>query len=143
MQQAIRPALTFRLSRRGILAAETVTVRSGNGSIGGIDSAVHFLSGPAASGFNRTFTATDFAAAQNGPAAYILSQISFWIPGLPSDPLAHWIGTNPNAGSTAGNTALYAVSFQITSASPSGTMTLNYSVDDGVGSGDPLNTGSI
>src|ERR1051325_1872038 len=118
-------------------SATTVTVRSGNGTV-----EARIARSISCGRFNHTFTLNDFAGAQNGPAAFILSQIPFWISGLSSDPSAHWIGTNANARFISGNTALYAVSFEITSAFTSATMTLNYSVDDGIGaSGDPLNTG--
>ena len=114
------------------LAAETVTVRSGNGAVGGTDRAVTFLLGPATGPFNHTFTSADFTSAQSGPAAFILSQTPYWISGLPSDPSAHWIGTNPG-GVSEGNTALYAIPFQISSSFSSATMTVNYAVDDAVG----------
>ena len=142
LTSASRCLATLSLIAVSWASAETVTVRSGNGPVGGTDSSIHFLLGPTNGGFNHTFTSMDFASAQSGPAAFILSQTPYWISGLPSDPSAHWIGTNPNAGSISGNSALYTASFQIASAFASATMTLNYSVDDGIGaSGDPLNSG--
>jgi len=126
--------LTALLLIGGIIAsAETVTVRSGNGPVGGDDSAVTFLLGPPSGPFNHAFTSADFASAQSGPAAFILSQTPYWISGLSSDPSAHWIGTDPSAGFSQGNTALYAVSFQITSAFTSATLALYYAEDDAIG----------
>jgi uncharacterized protein (TIGR03437 family) len=113
--------------------AETVTVRSGNGPVGGTDSSATFLLGPPTGVFGHAFTSTDFSGAQTGPAAFIVSPNPLWIPGLPSDPSAQWIGTNPDAGCCQGNTALYAISFQITSAFTTATLTLNWAADDGIG----------
>jgi len=116
-----------------IVSAETVIVQGGNGPVGGNDSAVTFLLGPPSGPFNHTFTSADFASAQSGPAAFILSQTPYWISGLSSDPSARWIGTNPSAGLSQGNTALYAVSFQITSAFTSANLGLYYAEDDAIG----------
>jgi uncharacterized protein (TIGR03437 family) len=116
-----------------LASAENVTVRSGNGSFGGTDSVITFLLGPPSGPFDHTFTLADFSSAHNGPAAFIVSPNPLWISGLPSDPLAQWIGTNPSAGVSSGNTALYAIPFQITSGFSSATLTINYAVDDAIG----------
>jgi uncharacterized protein (TIGR03437 family) len=130
-------AIALRLSALLIAAfwanAETVTVRSGNGPLGGTDGAVTFLLGPSVGPFNHTFASGDFAIAQTGPAAFIVSPNPLWISGLPSDPSAQWIGTDPSAGVSYGNTALYAIPFQITSGFSSATLTINYAVDDAIG----------
>src|SRR6266478_6193272 len=55
-----------------VASAESVTVRSGNGSILGRDSSISFLIGPASTDFASPFTPMDFANAQNGLGAYIL-----------------------------------------------------------------------
>jgi uncharacterized protein (TIGR03437 family) len=137
-----RGLVTFGLIAASWASAQTITVRSGNGPVGGPASEITFLLGPPSGPFNHTFASADFASARSGPDAFIVSPNPLWISGLPSDPSAQWIGTNTSAGVYQGNTALYAISFQITSAFSSATMTLNYSVDDGIGaSGDPLNTG--
>lgn len=120
---------TISLLAGSLASAATVTVRSGNGSIGGRDGSVTFLLGPSVGDFSRSFTSTDFSNAQSGPPAFIVSRNPLWISRLPSDPLAQWIGTNPNAASS-GNTALYAISFQIGSAFSSATLTLHYAADD-------------
>jgi uncharacterized protein (TIGR03437 family) len=106
-----------------------VTVRSGNGNIGGRDSAVKFFLGPSAGDFSLPLTSADFSNAQAGPAAFIVSPNPLWISGLSEDPSAKWVGTNANS-ETSGNTALYAISFQIASAFSSATLTLHYASDD-------------
>jgi hypothetical protein len=53
--------------------AETVTVHSGNGSVGGRDSAVTFLLGPTIGGVLHAFTAADFQSAQTGLGAYVIT----------------------------------------------------------------------
>jgi uncharacterized protein (TIGR03437 family) len=119
------------------------TVRSGNGSVGGRDSAVTFLQGPVNTDFTHTFTSTDFSNAQNGPAAFILNGLGvIWLPSLSEDPLAHWIGTNANAYLSNGNgtTALYAVSFEVPNQLSSAALTLHYAVDDNLGG---INAGGV
>lgn len=109
--------------------AETVMVRSGNGSVGQRDNEVTFLLGPPNSDFGAPFLSADFLNAQNGPAALIVSPNPLWISGLNEDTSAKWIGTNPNS-EFSGNTALYAVPFLLTNAFSSATLTLHYAADD-------------
>src|SRR5580692_12181074 len=111
-------AFALRLSTPLLIAAslaadETVVVRSGNGTLGGTDSAVHFLLGPPTGNFGHAFTQIDFSDVQSGPAAFIVSPNPLWISGLSADASAKWIGSNPNAGLGSGNTALYGISFEI------------------------------
>jgi len=113
-------------------AQTATTVRSGNGAVGGTDSAVTFLQGPGDSDFANAFTATDFSNAQNGPAAFIAARNSAWITGLSEDPSAQWIGTNPNAA-YSGGTALYAINVGVPDAFSTATLTLHYAVDDNLG----------
>jgi uncharacterized protein (TIGR03437 family) len=114
--------------------AQTVSLRSGNGTVGGTDSAITFLLGPEAGGFPSPFTQSDFLNAQSGPAAFIVPPNSAWISGLSEDPSAKWIGTNPTTGDW-GNTALYAISFQVSDAFSSASLTLRYAADDVLGCG--------
>ena len=95
-------------------------------------SAVTFLnSGSTSTDFPAPFTPTQFAAAQTGPAAFVLTSTPFYIPA--SDiPGALWIGTSANAGASTGNTALYALSFVLPSVS-SASLTLTYAVDNDLG----------
>ena len=116
-----------------LASGQTVALRSGNGPVGGADNQVTFLLGPPTGPFDHPFTSADFASAQSGPAAFIVSPNPLWISGLSSDPSTHWIGTNSSAGTLQGNTALYAVSFQLASPFTSATLTLNYAVDDAIG----------
>ena len=104
-----------------LASAQTVTVRSGNGSVGETDSAITFLLGPPSGPFDHTFTSADFANAQNGSAAFIVNQNPRWISSLTADESAKWIGTNADVGCCSGNTALFAVSFEITTAFTSAT----------------------
>ncbi|MGA2770097.1 MAG: IPT/TIG domain-containing protein [Bryobacteraceae bacterium] len=117
--------------------AESVTVRSGNGSVGARDSAVTFLLGPADTDFSHPFTSTDFSSAQNGPAAFIVSRNASWISGLSVDSAASWIGTNANAASSQGNTALYAIRFTIANTFSTSSLTMHYAVDDSLGGTNP------
>jgi hypothetical protein len=117
-----------------VLTTETtITVRSGNGSPGGLDSAVTFLPGPSYGDFGHAFTPGDFSAAQTGAAAFIDPPNGAWVSSLPADPPAQWIGTNANAGTQPANTALYAVSFNIPAAVGSAGLSLSYAADDGIG----------
>jgi hypothetical protein len=115
----------------GVLAApvaygDMVTFNSGAG--------VHFLdSGNTSTDFASAFTAANFAAAQTGPLAFVLTSTPFWISSLPADPAAKWLGTNATAGTNVGDTALYAISFNIPDPFASGSFTLNYAVDNELG----------
>ena len=62
--------IVLSLFTASLATAETVTVRSGNGTVGARDSAVTFLLGPTVQDFSSPFTSTDFSGAQQGPAAF-------------------------------------------------------------------------
>jgi hypothetical protein len=106
-------------------SANTITLES--------SSAVTFLdSGSSTTDFPSAFTPAQFAAAQTGPAAFDLTSTPFYIPA--SDiPGALWIGTNANAGTGTGDTALYALSFSLPSAVSAASLTLSYAVDNALG----------
>jgi hypothetical protein len=114
--------------------AETVVLRSGNGSIGGNDTLISMLTGPADTNFSTAFTPADFSAADSGPAAFIIANHPAWIATLPSDPLARWISTAAT-GTLEGGTALYAIDFTLASASSSATLDLRLAVDNALGGG--------
>jgi hypothetical protein len=114
--------------------AEVILLRSGNGTVGGTDSLVNMLVGPANSPFGAAFTPADFTAARTGPAAHIINNHAAWIAGLAGDPNSKWIGTNPGAVSE-GATALYAIDFALTQPVLSATLDLHYSVDNLLGGG--------
>jgi sugar lactone lactonase YvrE len=102
-------------------------------------SSVTFLDsvGNTATDFPAPFTAADFANAQAGPSATVLSLIPSYTPSLPHGPNAVWIGTNVSAGIAAGDTALYAASFTLPSGVSSASLTLYYAVDNGLGHTNP------
>jgi hypothetical protein len=110
---------------------ETITLRSGNGSIGQADSKVKMLVGPADTHFSNLFTNTDFTAARNGSAALITQNNGAWIASLPADANAKWINDvgNPNAGSTC----LYAIDFIINGNVTNADITFNYAIDNVLG----------
>ena len=111
--------------------ATIVTLRSGNGSIGGTDSFVTFLDGPNATDFG-VLTAANFSSAQTGLAASIITANGAWISSLAEDAAAKWIGDNSGAASN-GNTALYAESFGLFNPVVSATITVHYAVDNSLG----------
>lgn len=111
------------------LNAETVAVRSGNGSVGARDSAVTFLVGPATGDFPNPLGPADFVNAQHGTPAFIVNRNPSWIPALAEDASAKWIGPSANAASS-GATALYATSFTISAPFEGANITIHYASDD-------------
>ncbi len=89
MSQAIRwvgaAMVAISLINSESMRAETVALQSGNGAIGGTDSQISMLLGPADAPFSALLTAADFAAAQTGPAASIIANHPAWIATLPSN----------------------------------------------------------
>jgi hypothetical protein len=114
--------------------AETVVLRSGNGSIGGNDTLISMLTGPADTNFSTAFTPADFSAADSGPAAFIIANHPAWIATLPSDAQALWISTAAT-GTVEGGTALYAIDFTLANAASSATLDLRLAVDNALGGG--------
>lgn len=80
-------------------------------------------------GFHRA----NFTAAQTGTSAFVLTGTPSWISSLPAAPAAKWLGTDGTSGTGSGDTAMYAVSFNIPDAFVSGSLTLNYAVDNELG----------
>lgn len=113
-------------------SAESVSLRSGNGSVGGLDSLVHMLVGPADSEFAASFTADNFAAARTGAAAYITNPHPAWGSGLAGDGTSQWITTNSN-GVSEGSTALYAIDFNLNEVASSASLELHIVVDNFLG----------
>ena len=112
--------------------ANLITLRSGNGAVGSTDSDITFLDGPGSSDF-AALTPTDFANAQIGPHAFIISP-AYWIPTLPSDSLAQWIATSPGAATQCSDTGLFAIHFYVNGPISSLTIDLHYAVDNVLGS---------
>jgi hypothetical protein len=105
---------------------DTVTVQSGAG--------VTFLdSGNGSSDFTSPFAAGDFTSAQTGTAAVLIAPNPAWVGSLSSAPSAQWIGTNSAAASSEGDTALYAISFDITDPFSSASFNLFFAVDNQLG----------
>jgi hypothetical protein len=127
-------ALVLALVGTRLSQAETVVLRSGNGSVGGNDTLISMLAGPADAAFATAFTSSDFAAAGSGPAAFIIANHGAWIATLPGDPLARWISTSAN-GVNEGGTALYAIDFTLANAASSATLDLRLAVDNALGGG--------
>jgi hypothetical protein len=110
--------------------ADTITVNS--------SSAVTFLPNGTSTttDFPSAFTAANFNSSQSGTAAAVLTTTPFYTtaPSLTTDG-AQWIGTSAGGGngSSPDFTALYAISFGIPDAFVSGSLTLNYEVDNALG----------
>ena len=107
--------------------AATITVNS--------SSAVTFLdSGNESTDFSAPFTAGNFTSAQTGPNAFVLTSIpSSYVTSLVDAPSAKWIGPNATSGVDTGDTALYAISFDLASAPSTASLKLFYAVDNLLG----------
>jgi hypothetical protein len=119
-------AATLSISAYG----DTITVNS--------SAAVSFLANGTSSttDFPSAFSTANFTSAQTGTKASALSTEPFYTTSstLTTDG-AIWIGTSAGAGNNTGNayTALYAISFNIPDAFTSGSITLNYEIDNELG----------
>jgi len=92
-------------------ATLTINLRSGNAAPGNPDPLIRRLdlATSCGVGYGSLFTAADFAAADAGPSAVVLSFIHpAWTRSLPCDPLAQWIGVAADATPLS---ALYAMDF--------------------------------
>jgi hypothetical protein len=109
---------------------DSITVESGAG--------VTFLdSGNTSTDFSSAFTAGNFTAAQTGSAAFLIAPNGAWVSSLSSGPGAVWLGTNSTAGSSVGDTALYAISFDIPDPFVSASFAMFYAVDNQLGGTNP------
>jgi hypothetical protein len=114
--------------------ADNFTVNSSN--------SVTFLSNGTSTttDFPSPFTTANFTSAQTGPNAAVLSSTPFYTTAASLTTAgAQWIGTSAGAGngSSAGFTALYAISFNIPNAFVSASLILNYEVDNALGDTNP------
>ena len=114
--------------------ADNFTINSSN--------SVTFLSNGTSttSDFPSPFTTANFSSAQTGPNAVVLTSTPFYTTATSLTTAgAQWIGTSAGAGngSSAGYTALYAIRFNITDAFVSGSLILNYEVDNALGDTNP------
>jgi hypothetical protein len=86
--------------------------------------------------FSSLFTTANFTSAQTGPNAALLTTTPFYTTAAALTTAgAQWIGTSAGAGngSSAGYTALYSIDFTIPVAFVSGSLTLDYEVDNELG----------
>ena len=110
-------------------ADEVIRMRSGNGALGGPDTAIRVLGGSAQSAL--PMTAANFAASSSGPPAAIVPPGQFWCTSLTTDPLARWISTDSRYGPRS---ALYSQPFTIAACSLlSATLSFACNVVDSVG----------
>ncbi len=122
----------------GLIAAIAIPAAYAGSVTINSSSAVTFLPNGASTttDFSSAFTTANFNSAQAGTAAAVLTTTPFYTtdPSLTTDG-AQWIGTSAGGGngSTADYTALYAISFNIPVAFVSGSLTLNYEVDNELG----------
>jgi hypothetical protein len=117
--------------------ADLILLHSGNGSVGGTDSEVSMLVGPADSPFGVAFTPADFIAAGSGPFASIVAPHADWLPFLPADPTAKWISTDPRGaepqGDAFGRSALYAIDFVLAGPVSAAILQMNFATDNRLG----------
>jgi hypothetical protein len=121
-----------------LIAAAALPAAYADNVIVNSSSAVTFVSNGTSTttDFPSAFTAGNFDSAQTGAAAAVLTTTPFYTTAsVLTTAGAEWIGTSPGAGngSTPGYTALYAISFTIPDAFVSGTLSLNYEVDNALG----------
>jgi len=111
--------------------AETIVLKSGNGTLKQEDSLITFYSGSPGVPLPALGTA-EFDAAEAGSLAWICGQAAgSWVASLPCEPQAQWIGIN-SSGSPA--TALYAMKFTIQSSPiKSATLDFCWAADDRLG----------
>jgi hypothetical protein len=109
---------------------DNVTVISG-GSVTLLDS------GFTSTDFTSPFSNANFLAEETGTVASIESSDPHYIASLPSAPAAVWIGTNTTAGVNVGDTALYAISFNIPDPFSSASLNMFYAIDNELGGSNP------
>lgn len=125
------------------VSAETIILRSGQ--VGGVPGAVGqpddimtwggalFGSGPLSA---SPFTAADFNNTVSSPAVVVQPHPS-WVPSLPFDPQARWVGTRLFDASFplgAASSTLYRVPFTVTTTGiTSAFITIAWACDDGLG----------
>lgn len=120
--------------------ASLITVRSGNGTVGSSDSQITFTSTAATQAFPDPFDAADFAAADSGSAAQVVSAATIhgWEPNLIADPEAKWIAFDDNH---TPHSMLFSQSFDFFSSPGPQNIFLDFSfmVDDAIGDAGVVN----
>jgi hypothetical protein len=117
--------------------AVVLVLRSGNATPGNPDPLVsrYDLANSCGVGWPSAFTAAEFAAADAGPPAVVLSYIHpAWAPSLACDPLARWVGVAPGADPIS---TLFAIDFELPDRCcyDSATLDFCWMADDGLGDG--------
>ena len=124
-----------------VLPGERIVLRSGNGAVGGFDTAITVWQGVAYAPLKLfPFNAVDFYhACILGPASVIAPNPG-WLPGsggvLPSDPLAQWIGPNPTSALSYVSPAsgLFCQPFDVCCDDiTAATITIGFAADDQIG----------
>jgi hypothetical protein len=113
-------------------SAETLTLHSGNGTIGTADADITVLAGSAGVPLSSSpFTTADFVAACSGSFAKVVAPYGPWLIGLDCDPDAKWIGVDPLASPAS---AIYCHPFDVeTCCIESATLTVCWATDDTLG----------
>ena len=88
---------------------QVITLKSGNAPVGNTDPQITMLSKGSVGPFGP-LTATDFAAADAGPNAWVVSPHPAYKPHLTSNPTAEWISTTTTKSPI---TALYSQQFNV------------------------------
>ncbi len=144
MMKKFLPALALLALMPAVTSAGLVTVRSGNGVIGGTDSAITFLGGPINNGFTAPLNAGNLTSAAGGPAAFVIPNNSNWAVDLGTS--AKWIGPSATSSTAAytnaGQTALYAVNFNVGPIQGPTTLTFTFIADNYIGGNPADGTGA-
>lgn len=132
-------AVALTIAAAPASADQIINLRSGNGTVGGTDSQITFLQGPADTGFGTVFTGANFTNAGVGAAAAIINRHPAWIApaSFTPDTSAQWIA-NSAGGAAEGSSALFAIDFTITDiAIASASISFNFAVDNILGTTAP------
>jgi hypothetical protein len=126
------------LSAGTAAANEVVVLRSGNAAVGLPDPFITMLVGGGAAPLSSApFTSADFDLACSTTSAFVAQPHPAWLPSLPCDPLAQWVGTDPVATPAS---ALYCYSFNLeTCCIEHATLSFCWATDDILG--DPAGSG--
>ncbi|MFN0137144.1 MAG: LamG-like jellyroll fold domain-containing protein [Phycisphaerae bacterium] len=134
-----RAAVATLAAATGVATVEATTqiinLQSGNGAVNTPDSQLRYWAAPGCCAQLSAvpFTAADFAAAQGGPSATVVTAHPNWIQQLPECPTSQWVGIDMFR---TPRSALYAIPFTITSKCPSNvTMQICFAADDTLGDG--------
>jgi hypothetical protein len=116
----------------GILTDDIRVISGFNRPIGQVDPHVRWFGGPVSGPISTPLAANDFTSAKNGALAFVIDSYKDWA----TVPSSKWVGTSPT-GNLGWQTqsALYAVTFEVTKSFEYGELTIDFVVDDQVGGG--------